>query len=589
MNSETISFIVSGVLSRLSDHYFPVSKSVLENEIKKMIVSQISDKEELTELQKQILIESIIKRFHDAVIKNHDPVGVNAALTIGENMTQSSLQSHHHAGLKKGAAGFDRIEEITNMSNKNNIVKVITTPNVIQIGNKTHEIPRSKFEVNEIANMIINIVLNDIIERYEIMEGEVPKWYEISKRFKGIAFNPKPKWIRIYLYKNLLYKYRITLRDVEYSLQQVVHTNGETFVPPIGLGETYVDIHTSEDISDAEIYKQMSKYLSATISGIESVELAYPIPENLLTNLRVSKIGDGQYSVTSSAPSFVPPFVWKQMIKAFIPDAKFVTNTGKEFTSDYSLSDVRKMILSCPMIYADVLKTQEKLRGEDGNDYYRLTFREELVDEFPYLEHADLLPHEFDTEEEVNNFLLDVMVDYHYFWYIEAICSKVQDLYVMSEIDSTRTYTTSPLDCQDALGYMAMRSMIFTEFKQNSGVNPIHLKVIVNNITLYKNPVSIRRNSIRNDKSEWMTYTTFEDVLKHLSYAAFVGDEDHMKSVSSQVLTGNMIEIGRGGKNMSKISVTNPTGNKYIQFKQAVEKQKEETKKEAPKEKPKKK
>jgi hypothetical protein len=47
-----------------------------------------------------------------------------------------------------------------------------------------------------------------------------------------------------------------------------------------------------------------------------------------------------------------------------------------------------------------------------------------------------------------------------------------------------------------------------------------------------------------------LKYTTFEEVLKYVTYAAFMGEEDDMESVSSQVLTGQMIDVGRGGRNL---------------------------------------
>lgn len=66
-----------------------------------------------------------------------------------------------------------------------------------------------------------------------------------------------------------------------------------------------------------------------------------------------------------------------------------------------------------------------------------------------------------------------------------------------------------------------------------------------------------------------MTYTTFEDVLKYVTAAAFAGEIDDMQSVSSRVLTGRMIDIGRGGNNFPKVSATNPTGNRFVELLQA--------------------
>jgi hypothetical protein len=49
------------------------------------------------------------------------------------------------------------------------------------------------------------------------------------------------------------------------------------------------------------------------------------------------------------------------------------------------------------------------------------------------------------------------------------------------------------MDCMASLGYLAMRNMIFQELVDNINVEPTHIRTIVNNMTLYKEPVSIKR------------------------------------------------------------------------------------------------
>lgn len=610
-----VSTILNAVISRLEYSVFPVVTSTLRDDINRMIAPQLRRTGTITPTQEQLVIEAIVRRYKDAAIKEHEPVGVNAALTTGENLTQSSLQSHHHAGLKRGAAGFDRIEEITNMKNKSNIVKVITTPHRVRSspGNIVQYVPRSKIEINELANLLIKVLMDDIVIDYEIRTAnplpvpvggfayEFPEWYSIFTSIKAIATSGlKPRWLRIYINPEMMFKYRISLPAIALVIGENIGQNAYILYPPSQLG-LYIDIHMNVT-SDADYYLKLSDIQSLLVGGIDSVESAAPIPENLLTNLKVLEVNSATglpgcprvYELVSSAPAFVPPFAWERMIRAMVPDAQMVGESGKRFCSNIPIDDLREMILQAPVIYADVIDSRREINIDDidpdigisyrqeilsigdpayepfltgNNRIIRITFQQNIVNRFPYLEHADLTARYFLNDEEANRYLLEVMVEYHFFWYIEAICEKVQDLYVLPEVDSTRTYTTSPLDCRDTLGYMAMRNMIYREFRENIGINPIHVKLIINNMTLYKEPVSIRRQSVRNDKSEWLTYTSFEDVLKYLTFAAFAGEEDHMQSVSSHVLTGRIIEIGRGGNNMPKTSRDNPTGNRYVQMK----------------------
>jgi hypothetical protein len=104
------------------------------------------------------------------------------------------------------------------------------------------------------------------------------------------------------------------------------------------------------------------------------------------------------------------------------------------------------------MKYGDVVLTSEERSGK-----WYVTFDESKVLEFPYLEYADLTPHVFNTQQEMKAFLLDMMVERHFFWYMECICNKLFDLFALPEIDSTRSFTTSPLDCNNTFGYLVMR------------------------------------------------------------------------------------------------------------------------------------
>jgi len=617
---DTVSYILNAVISRLENSVFPVVASALRGDINRMIASQLRRIDRLTPIQEQLVIEAIVRRYKDSAIKDHEPVGVNAALTVGESLTTSSLQSHHHAGLKRGAAGFDRIEEITNMKNKSNIVKLITTPHRVRMVNSTdvQNVPRSKAEINELSNLLVKVLMDDVVTDYEIrvaqpssgvLQYEFPEWYSVFAAIKAIPISAlKQRWMRIHINADLMFKYRISLPAIALVLGESIGQGVYILYPPTQIG-LYIDMHMNVT-SDAEYYLKLSDIQSLQVGGVESVETAFPIPENLLTNLKVNDIDSATgidgcstvYELTSSAPAFVPPFAWERMVKSMIPDAQMVGSSGKRFCSNIPIAQIREMILQTPIIYADVIDTRREVYVRDvdpdtgiiyrdeilslsdpqydvlleqQDKIVRITFDQNIVERFPYLEHADLTPRYFLSSDEANRFLLEVMVEYHFFWYIEAVCSRVQDLYVLPEVDSTRTYTTSPLDCRDTLGYMAMKNMIYREFRENIGVNPIHVKLIINNMTLYKEPVSIRRQSVRNDKSEWTSYCTFEDVLKYITFAAFAGEEDHMQSVSSHVLSGRIIEIGRGGQNMPKTSKDNPTGNKFVELKLSDERRRQ--------------
>lgn len=558
---------MDSILKRLETRVFSVTKNGLNANIRSMIAPQMPDMDTLTPLERAMLEESVVRRYDWASIKVQEPVGVNAALIIGENMVQSSLQSHHHAGLERGAKGFTRILEITNMKNKSDVVKIITSPHLVHIGDKEYPIPRTKKEINRLANSLIRVLMESVVESYKLMSIDAgdtyPEWYEI---FSSITAKPtmlrKRRWLRIYLNPYMLYKYHVTVPAIASIMEEGMNPGNTIFYAPVNVGDgLYLDVHMGVDTIH-DMYLKISEIMSLQVSGIKSVSGAVLFPENMLTNLQVKDLGivDGAqtYEVVSGIPAFVPPFMWERMLKAMVPDAGFVSNTGKRFTSAFSLNDVTRMITEVPIVYADILASRHVVDGQ-----IHLSFKQ-LQDTYPYLEHADLHDRIIDSDEEADIFLQTMMLEYHFFWYIEAICSNVQDLYVLPEVDASRTYTTSPLDCMASLGYVAMRNMIYEGFRENISIDPVHIKLIVNNMTLYREPVSLKRQAIVNDKSEWMVSATFEEVNRYMKSAAFVGEEDHMLSISSHVLTGEMIPIGRGGERLLE-------GNKFVMTKKKYE------------------
>lgn len=555
--------ITEAVYSRLQRLSYPIVHDKLHNTIMDMVHFQVKNLSELSMLKKMMLIDRIVARYIESMAREFDPVGVNAALTIGEKLVQSSLGAKHTAGLRRGATGFDRVEEVSNMKNKSDIVKMITTP--------INGVPRSREEINELANVIIRISLQDLKDRFEIMRARegtgdiltrLPSWYRVQVATRAIGVSLlSPLWIRIYLKPNLLYRHRISLPAIVSNLQEELGERGVILYPPSTIG-SFIDVHMISDRTEEEYMLRLGTIMALQVGGIPSVSNAHAIFENLLTNLNILEVNPNEYEVVSAAPEYIPSYAWGSMLQAMVPGIQLVGTTGKRFISNHSLAQLKRMILEVPLMYADVTDT---IVRSEGN--ITVTFKEELANEFPYLQYANLERVTFTSQEEADQFLLNTMVEFHLFWYIEATCSHVQDLFVLPEVDPTRTFTTSPLDAMASLGYLAMRNMIYQAFIDNVSVNPTHVKTIINNMTLYKEPVSIKRQSLKNDRSEFMTYTTFEDILKYITAAAFAGEIDHMQSVSSHVLTGQEISIGRGGSNLPPVSPQNPTGNKFVALK----------------------
>lgn len=539
-----MSAIVDAVVGRLKSMMFPIMHGRIEDDINSMVGIQAAPIA-MSKLERDMLVERIVTRYKEALMKENEPVGVIAAQTIAENQVQSSLSSHHHAGLRRGAVGFDRIEQLTSLSNTG-LCKLVPSP----IQGDGVLAPMPKDMVYELSNKMISITAKNILSSYEILEEDHPSWYKLYMPINNIIpVNLTKRWIRIHFNKDLMYRYRITLNAIAASMTQRLAKNGVVLHSPIMLG-SYIDVHIHTHTTDTARFRSLASLLACKVGGIHSVSTAYTLYENLLERIGVSQVGDGIYHISSGSSMIVPDFAWMYMLKAMIPDAEFIEGyDGRRFSSSLTLDQVRKNILDVPLKYADV--AHQEVHDEE-NDTYTIEFDQSIIDEYPYLEYADLSPMTFTSREEMDNFLLDIMVDRHLFWYIEAICPNIEIIFMLPSIDSTRSYTTSPADCHRTLGYLAMRQMVYEEIRNNIKVNDVWLKILINNMTAYKSPVALERYSIRHDRTEWMTFTTFEEVLTWITRAAFVGEVDTLNSISASTIVGQPMKIGRGGTRLNQ-------------------------------------
>lgn len=498
---------------------------------------------EMSDLEEAELGERITDKYVDSMAPRWSAVGVNAAQVIAENITQSSLSSHRMAGVTKGASGLDRIKEIMNLKNKADIVRVITTP--------VRGIPRSRLMIDELANTMVSVVFHDLVDRYEIVDVR-PQWYDL---FMFVASIPPQvmsnRWLRVYIDESTLYKYRISMPSL-YStiLAGIEKSTIAMLYPPAGaVQEMYIDIHAGSLLPDdnSALYMALATIASTIISGVSSVSNSSPAGVNMLQDLEIIPRNDGIFEIRSKAPEFVPPTAWSHMLNMMVPEVEILSATGRVFRSslpEYQDHErLRHIILEIPNNYESLVK--HMTINDDGT--VDITFKKEMTEEYPFLEHVIMEDRTFVSEKVAKDFLLLGIADFTNYWYIECICSRAQDLYALEEVDSTRTYTTSSLNIMESLGYLAMRNMMYQEFRANININSTHVSLIIDNMTLYREPVSFRRQSIVNDKSEFLSYTTFEDIPKYITQSGFTGEVDHMKSISAHVLTGSMIEVGQGG------------------------------------------
>ena len=94
---------------------------------------------------------------------------------------------------------------------------------------------------------------------------------------------------------------------------------------------------------------------------------------------------------------------------------------------------------------------------------------------------------------------------------------------------------------------MAAKRMLYLDLETcTPKINPEHLKLLVDKMTFKGRLMPITRYSMRVNDVGPLSKATFEESMDNLLKAAFDTETDNVKSISSRIITGNMMNHGTG-------------------------------------------
>lgn len=125
------------------------------------------------------------------------------------------------------------------------------------------------------------------------------------------------------------------------------------------------------------------------------------------------------------------------------------------------------------------------------------------------------------------------------------------DIRYINGIDLNKTITNDIVTIYETFGIDAARGAILKELKSvfaNAGnnVNFQHIETLVDIMTNTGIPTSIDRHGMNKSETDPLARASFEKTVDQLIQAAVFGEIDHMKSVSSRIMTGLVIKGGTG-------------------------------------------
>jgi DNA-directed RNA polymerase beta' subunit len=244
--------------------FIPVkTKTSMVDNIKKNLYNQLVKVNVVDEII-PALVKEIERQFRTSVCQYGEAVGIIMGQSMGENQTQSTLNSFHAAGITVNlvSTGIPRFNELISAtsSQKYNSLKIHVNDPIVKTPKDLRDY---------IGNELKEIYLNDIIESGPIIVEKTPHWYDGSIEPDTCMFVLKVK-------KDIIYKYRLNLHRVKNAIESL-YEDVTVFYSPIALLELLFVCKISPILTENDVDRYIKGFIIQQIGtillfGIEGIK-----------------------------------------------------------------------------------------------------------------------------------------------------------------------------------------------------------------------------------------------------------------------------------------------------------------------------
>ena len=229
--------------------------SVIENN-RSNIRKQLESIEIVPECIPELKAE-IMQAFHRSRIQPGEMVGCLAASSIGEQFTQSSLNSFHSSGLRKAnlTGGLKRIEELLNVTKKPHTPSLTIFFDPKQINTQS---------LQDVRKVCFEKVIWQRLSQIEFDPNELGSFYSIHSILCDESYKQSSKWrIRLHLNNEKMWKSNITISYIVGIIEANINCNYRL---------SFVWSSDLEGILDIWIHEQFLQNVSNILSKIKHVK-----------------------------------------------------------------------------------------------------------------------------------------------------------------------------------------------------------------------------------------------------------------------------------------------------------------------------
>jgi DNA-directed RNA polymerase beta' subunit len=245
------------------------------------------------------LKQKIIKSFYESIVSPGESVGVNAAQCIAEPITQSTLNTFHHAGNNdmNVTLGFGRSKEIMNCTPNQ------STPSMVIYFDKKY---KSLKDLHKIIDRFPQTLLYDLTETYEIInpiDYKLQWWHKFFLKSKDMEKPNELEWVlRLKFDSKKMYERNCSPKEIADKLQKS-YNDIRIIVSPFNLFTIDILVNCSsisiegikspelrvllnEETDDDTVYNYYMKkivypeIIKQHIIGIKNIKKVYPRKDN---------------------------------------------------------------------------------------------------------------------------------------------------------------------------------------------------------------------------------------------------------------------------------------------------------------------
>ena len=131
---------------------------------------------------------------------------------------------------------------------------------------------------------------------------------------------------------------------------------------------------------------------------------------------------------------------------------------------------------------------------------------------------------------------------------VTTIGSNLKELCTLKYIDQSTLQTNNLWEIYTISGIEGARKFLIEELKQivNNEINECHIQLLVDTMLSSGSINSISRYSMKKDRTSLLTRSSFEESIDHFSKGGLFGEQEHVNSVSSNIILGSFSNVGTG-------------------------------------------